>query len=100
MKENGYWARKKEEEYSSKQTIHRTQENGKEIRSTATGNRNGQTGQSIKAIFILEKKKDTESLKHQMENMRVSSRIIAWKVMVISYGMMEKNIKAFGKRIK
>jgi hypothetical protein len=35
-----------------------------------------------------------------MVNTKVNSRIIFWKVMAISFGMMVKNMKDFGKRIK
>lgn len=100
MKENGYWERKKEEEYSSKQIILPTQENGITIRNTAMDNRNGQMAQNMKAIFSVEKKKGMEYLKHKMANMKDNSRIIVWKVMAISSGMMVKNMRAFGKRTK
>ena len=58
LKENGHQVKKKVEEYSSKQIIHHTQENGQTIPNTVTVNRNGQMEQNTKAIFNLVRKRD------------------------------------------
>ncbi len=60
LKENGYQVKKKAEEYSSKQIIHPTQENGQTIPNTAMVNRNGQMEHNTKAIFSLVRKRDME----------------------------------------
>lgn len=57
MKENGYQVKKKEEEYSSKQIIHHTLENGRMIPSMVMDSRNGQMERNIKAIFNMVRKR-------------------------------------------
>ena len=60
IRENGYQAKNRVREYSSKQIIHPIQENGQMMPNMVMGNRNGQTEHNTRAIFIMVKKRGME----------------------------------------